>query len=68
MHTDVGLHAMSVKFFFVFPFRNDSDFSDFTLKCKVSKIYTENWMKLFSVWGKSYATYIIGVLSCDLDI
>ena len=63
----IQMLATYLKFFSVFQFWNNSDFSDFTQKCNFSVNY-EIVYNFLSVWGKSYTSYIKRVLSCDFQI
>ena len=60
--------ATYLKFFSIFQFCNNSDFSDFTQKCNFSIFFTKLVKFCLMYWGKSYTTYIKQVLSCDFQI
>ena len=53
----IQMVATYLKFFYIFQFWNNSDFSDFTQKCNFSGNFSRNWFKFFKCMGK--VIYII---------
>ena len=47
----IQMVAKYLKFFSVFQFCNNSDFSDFTPKCNFSVNFSQNLLNILSEWG-----------------
>ena len=54
----IQMVATYLKFFYIFRFWNNSDFSDFTQKCNFSGNFSRNWFKFFRCMGESHIHHI----------
>ena len=54
----IQMVATYLKFFYIFQFWNNSDFSDFTQKCNFSGNFSRNWFKFFKCMGESHLHHI----------
>ena len=54
----IQMVATYLKFFYIFQFWNNSDFSDFTQKCNFSGNFSRNWFKFFRCMGESHIHHI----------
>ena len=55
----IQMVATFLKYFYVFQFWNNSDFSDFIQKCNFSVNFSRNWLNFLSVWGGGWVIYNI---------
>ena len=54
----IQMVATYLKFFYIFQFWYNSDFSDFTQKCNFSVNFSRNWFKFFKCMGESHIHHI----------
>ena len=54
----IQMLATYLKYFSVFQFWNNSDFSDFTQKCNFSVNFSRNWLTYFKCMGRSHIQHI----------
>ena len=65
----IQMVATYLKYFYIFHFWKNSDFSDFTQKMQFLWEFITKLVQFFlNVWGMSYTSYIKWVLSCDFQI